>query len=68
MAGVKKYKQMPHSQKLAIAKWIVAHPDLTVKQIAADLSLNRMMVYRIIYEYIEVKTVYALKATEKPAE
>jgi len=57
----RKYSHLSKERKKEIAEWIVAHPNLTIKQIAVDLSLNYMMVYRIVEEYIDIRKTYTLK-------
>ncbi len=59
----KKYKQLGKDKKLEIAEWIVAHPDMMVKQVAYDYGTTVIMIYRIIEEYIDVRRVYTLKVS-----
>jgi hypothetical protein len=66
------YNQLPVEKKLAIAQWIIDHPDVQIKQIAIDNGLTYNMVWRIIKDFIDIKKVMSLKrpteAAERPSE
>lgn len=68
MAGKKRANQTTPEIRRQIAQWIIDHPNLTVKQIAIDLSIHPSMVYKIIHEFLDMKVRYSFKSTEKPTE
>ncbi len=64
----RKYRQLTSQQRAEIAAYMVEHPDLMVKQVAGQFGVHPSRIYRIVNDFLEVKTVYLLKATEKPTE
>lgn len=64
----KKLVRLSPEKKLEIALFFLRHRNMPVQQVANAFGINRMAMYRIIYDYIDVKTVYTLKSTEKLTE
>lgn len=64
----KKPVRLTQEKKLEIALFFLRHQNMPVQQVANAFGIPRMAMYRIIYDYIDVKTVYTLKSTEKPSE
>lgn len=61
-------KRLTHEQRREIAQWIVDHPNWTVKQTARSFDVTPMVVYTVIYEFLNVSKQYAFKTTQKPAD
>ena len=64
----RRYKQVSKERKLWIAEYIVANPDVPIKQVAASHGISLMMCYRIIQEFLDIKKQYAFKRPTEPTE
>lgn len=53
---------------MEIARYIVAHPHLTVKQLAFHFKRHEMTIYQVIWTCIDIRKTLSIKPNAKPLQ